>query len=133
MILSGEHQRFQPAWVLFGVVVEEYHVLCCRRLDPGVERGGNAPVFAERDHVYLREVFLYKGYRAVDGAVIHHDGLEGSERLVLQRAEAQPQEPLAVPVRDDDRDAGRHGFRLASPAGPPGRGSRLSPAVAPGL
>src|SRR5215208_5545409 len=132
MIFSGAHQRFQPAWILLGVVVEEYHVLCRRRPDPGVERGGDAPVLAERDHIYLREVSLYEGYRAVEGAVIHHDGLEGSERLISQRAKAQPQEPLAVPVRDDDRDAGRHGFRLASPAGPPDRGSRLSPAVAPG-
>jgi hypothetical protein len=27
VILSGTHQRFQPAWVQLGVVVEEYHVL----------------------------------------------------------------------------------------------------------
>src|SRR5215218_4903756 len=113
MILRRPYQRPEPVGVLLGVVVEECHVLRVGHPDPGVDRGGDAPVLAERDHLYPGEVFLYKTSRAVRGAVIHQNRLEISERLLLQRTQAEPQEPFAVPVRDDDRDAGRHGFRLA--------------------
>ncbi len=95
--------------------------------DPGRRRRGHATVRAAREAEVAPELQhadagmsgAQERHRPVVRAVVGDDDLRGRERLRRQRAEALRQQPLAVVVDDDDRDAaGAHG------AVPPAAGSK---------
>src|SRR5215212_11459619 len=61
-------------------------------------------------------MFPYEVDRPVGRAIVYDDRFEASESLVTQGAQAEFEEPCAVPVGDDDRGAGWHGSQVAGPS-----------------
>ena len=93
----------EPAGIGFSVVVEEGDKIATGGGDALVVGGAKAAVFGVADDAG-GEVALGEFGRAVGGAVIDHDGLEGDAGLAREGGEAGAEQLAAVPVDYDDRD-----------------------------
>jgi hypothetical protein len=102
---DSRQQLFEPAWFGLGVVVEQADELALGGLDALVVGGAKSaiPRILDGSDV-LKRLLAKQVERAVGRAVVDDDNLEIPKCLLLQAEQAGPQQVMAIPVDDDDRD-----------------------------